>query len=174
MNKKGFIILVLILAVLAVVFISASKNSSKTTRADIGLAAPELNLTDLNGRIWKLSDLKGKVIFINFWATWCDSCKPEKLTIQNLVTSEKDNPNFVFLTVLYNDSTERAKDFIKQHNYTFPVLIDNAAVSRAYGITGVPETFIIDPSGILRDKVIGSYRWDSSEPRLVISRLLKG
>ncbi|MDX9714171.1 MAG: TlpA disulfide reductase family protein [Dissulfurispiraceae bacterium] len=174
MNKKSFMLLALVITGLAIILLTTSKEKSSDSKAAAGLKAPELNLTDLDGKTWKLSDLRGKVVFINFWATWCSSCKPEKEMVQELVTAEKDNPDFVFLTVLYNDSPDRARDFMKQHNYTFPVLVDNASVSGSYGITGVPETFIIDPSGILRDKIIGPYRWNTSEPRLAIARLLKG
>ena len=124
--------------------------------------APDFTLQDLKGKTWKLSDLKGKVVFINFWATWCPPCRDEMPSMQKLYTEMADTP-FQMLAVLTNDDPMAAERFARQHGFTFPILIDRKGnIGGLYGITGVPETFIVDPGGILRRKYIGPFEWDST------------
>lgn len=127
-----------------------------------GQTAPDFTLTDIKGNNWKLSDLKGKVVFINFWATWCPPCIRELPSMNTLNKSMTGKP-FQMLTILYNDRPEMGQSFVIKEGFEFPVLIDpNALTGKQYGLTGVPETFIIDTEGILREKFIGPYDWNST------------
>lgn len=171
MNKKGLILLIILAAGIAAIFLTTGLDNQQSARAAIGIEAPDFSLADLNGKTWKLSDLRGKVIFLNFWATWCDTCKTENPTIQNLINLEKDNPDFVFLTILYNDSPDNARSYMNKNSFTFPVLIDTAKTAKNYGLTGVPETFLIDAKGIVRDKIVGPFKWDSPDARQAILML---
>lgn len=137
-----------------------------------GQAAPDFNLTDLKGKDWRLSDLKGKVVFINFWATWCPPCIKELPSMQALNNS-MDPSKFQMLTILYNDRPELGSSLVNKSGYTFPALIDpDSSVGKEYGLTGVPETFIIDPQGILREKFIGPYDWNSQGALETIKKYL--
>jgi peroxiredoxin len=129
--------------------------------ATVGQPAPDFTLVDLTGKSWKLSELKGHVVFVNFWATWCSPCVREMPSMQKLYTMMPTS-KFKMLAVLINDDPAIAKNFARQFGITLPILDDNKnTVAPKYGITGVPETFIIDKQGILRAKFLGPAEWDS-------------
>lgn len=127
-----------------------------------GKLAPDIELIDMYKNKLNLSDLKGKVVFINFWATWCQSCVDEMPSIERLYRYFSENPEFRLITVVYRDSGNNALNYMKENGYTFPVYFNpDDKAAKKFGITGVPESFIIDKKGILRKKIIGPERWDS-------------
>jgi len=106
--------------------------------------------------------MKGSVVFINFWASWCKTCKDEMPSIEKLYKYFSGNPKFKLLTVLYRDNMEIAFRYMKENNYTFPAYLNpDGSAAKQFRITGVPETFIFDKKGILINKVIGPLEWDS-------------
>lgn len=129
----------------------------------IGSPAPDFALIDREGKTWTLSELKGQVVFINFWATWCPPCREEMPSMQRLYTRlPKDK--FKMLAILNIDDPKLADIFAKKVGMTMPILNDqDNKVGFKYGITGLPETFIVDKQGVLREKYIGPAEWD--EPR---------
>jgi peroxiredoxin len=138
-----------------------------------GQPAPGFELADMDGNTWRLNDLRGKVVLINFWATWCPSCISEMPSLQNLIL-KKNNPGFVVLTIVFEDDPFRAYSYVKSNNYSFPVLKDpDGSTAEAYGLTGVPETFVVDKKGILRKKVIGPTTFDDQEVLTYLERLEK-
>lgn len=140
--------------------------------AQIGSPAPDFTVVDLKGNEWNLADLQGKVVFLHFWATWCPSCRDELPSIQRLY-SELPEEQFTTLTVLYKDDPGLAKSMVKQIGATFPVTVDpNGKAAQTYGLTGVPETYIIDKQGVLREKFVGAVHWDSPQSRQVLSQYL--
>ena len=171
MRHKGIILLIVFIAGIALTYFLAGKQESLKRKATIGLSAPDFELQDLQGKIWRLSDLKGKVVLVNFWATWCDTCKEENPSLQKLIESEKDNRNFIAVTILYNDSVQNAVSYLKHNGFTFNVLIDDKKTSSDYGITGVPETFILSRRGILERKIIGPVRWDTPDMKDALKKL---
>lgn len=129
--------------------------------AEIGKLAPNFSLVERNGKTWTLSDLKGQVVFVNFWATWCPPCRQEMPSMQRLFTM-LPKKSFKMLTILSQDDPKRAEIFAKKLGITMPILDDQANnIGPKYGLTGVPETFIIDKKGVLREKFIGPAHWDS-------------
>ncbi len=129
--------------------------------AEIDKPAPNFELQDTKGITWKLSELKGKVVFLNFWAPWCSPCREEVPSMTALNKSLAGEP-FQMLTVLYNDTPTAAEKFFSELKVSLPILIDSGAkTAKAYRITAIPETFIIDRDGILRKKLIGGRNWDS-------------
>ncbi|MEW5744351.1 MAG: TlpA disulfide reductase family protein [Nitrospirota bacterium] len=170
--RKGIILLAILVTGIAGVLLLVTKEEPRQpVTAAKGLEAPPFELADLEGKTWRLADLKGKVVLLNFWATWCDTCKQENPSLQALMNAEKENDRFVFLTVLYKDTPANAKEYLKANGFTFPVLIDTNNVGRAYGLTGVPETFLIDKRGIIQEKVIGPMEWNTPEVRAVLAKL---
>jgi peroxiredoxin len=178
--KKIIIILMLIIAGLALFFFMP-KELQRVHRAmaAVGLKAPDFELPELDtsgkgsSMIWRLSGLKGKVVFINFWATWCDECKKEKPAIQRLYEKMQGRP-FQMLTIIYKDDPKKAVNYMKINGYTMPVLFDAGnEISRSYWVRGVPETFIIDKEGIVREKIIGRRAWDSPEAIGLIEKWLQ-
>lgn len=128
-----------------------------------GDAAPDFSLIDRQGKTWALSELRGQVVFINFWATWCPPCLKELPSMQTLYTKiPKDK--FTMLAVLNKDKPALADFVANQKGLTFPILDDAQNTAGAkYFLTGLPETFIVDKQGRIREKVIGSAQWDSPD-----------
>lgn len=129
--------------------------------ATIGKPAPDFALVDRAGKTWTLSELRGQVVFVNFWATWCPPCREEMPAMQRLYTAmPKDK--FKMLAILNNDKPAVADNFAAKLGITIPILDDqNNRVGPKYGLTGLPETFIVDKQGVLRAKFIGPANWDS-------------
>lgn len=129
--------------------------------AKIGETAPDFTLVDIKGKTWTLSELKGKVVFVNFWATWCPPCREEMPSMQRLVSMMPED-KFTMLAILNKDDPAQAGIFAAKLGVTMPILDDQKnTVGPKYGLTGVPETFIVDKEGILREKYIGPAQWDS-------------
>ncbi|MEW6426603.1 MAG: TlpA disulfide reductase family protein [Thermodesulfobacteriota bacterium] len=133
----------------------------KPPTAALQQPAPTFSLVDDKGRTWNLEELRGKVVFLNFWATWCPPCREEMPSMVKLNAILADKP-FVMLTVLVNDDVRKAENFLADLQGSLPILADtDGRVGAMYGLTGVPETFIIDKEGILQKKYIGAFPWDS-------------
>lgn len=165
MRKNTFFILFALLALIIIGSIIFKKTKIASIEAQIGHTAPQFELKDLNGKVWSLNNLKGKIVILNFWASWCDECKEEKKAIQNFLNKNTQIDDVVFVTILFKDDPKKVREMVNRLGYTFPVLVDDGTVSRVYGIKGVPETFLIDKNGILRRKIIGPIQWD--EPHIM-------
>lgn len=126
----------------------------------LNTTAIDFSLKSLDGKIVKLSELKGKIVVIDFWATWCGPCKVSFPALQKITDKYKDNPNIVILAVNTweqvkgDERIAKVKEFIETNNYTFTVLFDEDVVNK-YGVTGIPTKFIVDRYGKLQFKKIG-------------------
>jgi peroxiredoxin len=129
--------------------------------AEVYKPAPDFTLVDRQGKTWTLSELKGQVVFVNFWATWCPPCREEMPSMQKLHEMlPKDK--FKMLAILNSDDPALADSFAAKNGLTMPILDDQAnKVGPKYGLTGMPETFIINKQGVLMEKFIGPAQWDS-------------
>lgn len=161
MRKKS-IFLVIILFLSIIIGFTVIRQQDISGIATVGQAAPDIELFDSNREKITLSSLKGSVVFINFWATWCESCVEELPSINRLFGYFSNNTNLKILTVLYKDDIHNALQYMSRNRYSFPVFFTmDSSAAKKYGITGVPETFIIDKKGIVRDKIIGPADWDT-------------
>ena len=135
--------------------------------------APEFEMPTLNGGKIKLSDYRGKVLFINFWATWCATCKVEMPSMEKLYQRFREY-DFGMLTISVDKDLSLITPFIKEYNLTFPVLLDpNSKVAKqAYKTTGVPETFVVDKNGIIVHKAIGPRDWATDETMEAFAQLI--
>lgn len=164
MNNKWFyqIVPVLLAVLLVVGGCSRSQEEKPSLVAEVGKPAPDFVLKDTAGRIWKLSDLKGQVVFVNFWATWCPPCREEMPSMQALYEAMPQDL-FKMLAIVSNDEPALATAFAAKGGFNFPILIDpDSQTGMAYGLTGVPETYIVDKQGILRQKYLGPRQWSSA------------
>jgi DsbE subfamily thiol:disulfide oxidoreductase len=127
----------------------------------------------MTGRKLTLGDLKNKVLFVNFWASWCPPCKEEMPSIESFSKDMQGNDKFQIITILYKDPYQDGTAYMKQNGYTFPVYSDsNGLVARNFGVTGVPETYVIDKKGILKKRVLGPAEWNTPEAKNFINSLL--
>ena len=133
---------------------------------NIGQQAPEFTIKDENGRAVKLSDYRGKLVFLNFWATWCGPCVDEMPEMELMNKALKDR-KFQMMAVSIDIQWDTVKEFYKQHNLSIPVFLDpGQQVARdLYKATGWPETFLIDPNGFVLRHVVGPAHW--ADPRVM-------
>lgn len=162
-DKKGFrlsfkVVLVLILLGAIVFFLHFSR-IDKFKPVVPGSPAPDFSLKNLKGEQVRLSDYRGQVVLLNIWATWCTPCIEELPSMEKLYQELKDK-GFTILAVSIDKKENPVKRFVKKLNLTFPILLDpKNRITRLYRTTGVPETFIIDKKGVIREKVIGARNW---------------
>ncbi len=125
--------------------------------------APDFALKDVNGQTISLSQLKGKPILLNFWATWCGACKEEMPSMQRLHEAAKNNGGFHVIAISIDRSNFKKVDqYVKTLNLKFPVLLDpDRTVRKSYFIRGLPTSYLIDAEGKLRGFVSGARNWDS-------------
>jgi thiol-disulfide isomerase/thioredoxin len=136
--------------------------------------APDLLLAAMDGSPLKLSELKGKVVLLNFWATWCPPCREEVPSMVKLNSKMAGKP-FQMLAVSIDEGGKPAvESFLKSTGQSLPAYTDPTnKAAKTYGITGVPETFIIDRNGIIVKKVIGPLEWDRQEVTEFLDNLMK-
>lgn len=116
--------------------------------------APDFTLRTLDGSAMKLSQLRGKPVVLNFWASWCEPCKYEHDMLQQAAGYYGDSVQFI--GVVYQDREEAIRSYLAQHASVYPHLLDpNTAVAIDYGVSGVPESYLVDAQGIIREKSPG-------------------
>ncbi len=173
-NGSRLFILLAGVAILGAVFGIVWMQSAKYEPLVVGKPAPDFSLSDLNDKPYRLSDFRGKVVFLNFWATWCKPCREEMPSMEVLYKNfGKDGLVILAVSIDRVTTTKDIPPFIKGMNLTFPVLIDSwGQTDKPYKRMGVPETFIIDQQGVIREIVIGPRDWTRLDSLPVITRLL--
>jgi cytochrome c biogenesis protein CcmG/thiol:disulfide interchange protein DsbE len=121
----------------------------------VGRAAPNFTLPQLDGPPVTLSKLRGQVVVVNFWASWCTECRIEQAALDQIWQQFQDS-GVVVVGVNFEDTTGGARDYVRAANVTYPVVEDsNSRTALAYGLRGVPETFVVNQSGRVVNRVIG-------------------
>ena len=157
------LILMFIIGIGVMILLQTNKSSFEPAgkaRFKKGVRAPNFTLPDLNGKMVSLADYRGRVILLNIWATWCAPCVEEMPSMEKL-HQELKNENFVILAASIDESgADVVRPFMKKHKLNFPALIDSAGIlTRLYGTSGVPESFIIDKQGRILEEIIGPRNW---------------
>ncbi|MBO8126976.1 MAG: TlpA family protein disulfide reductase [Firmicutes bacterium] len=129
-----------------------------TTGPFAGEIAPDFTLPDLDGEMVALSDYRGKYVFLNFFATWCNPCKSELPDFNRMnLRMQREGMNATFLLVNVRESPETVKSFMEQNGYTMKTLTDvSGAVAAKYLVQGIPMTLIIGPDGKIITKRVGA------------------
>jgi peroxiredoxin len=121
--------------------------------------APDFTLFNLDGEDVTLSDLRGKRVVLNFWATWCPPCEAEMPHMQKYYDkyAEEDNVEIIGVNLTYqNETVERVEQFVENYNITFPILYElDESVANQYEIITIPSTYMIDTEGKVQKKIIG-------------------
>jgi peroxiredoxin len=121
----------------------------------VGTPAADFSLTDLNGRVHRLSDYRGKIVLVNFWATWCKPCTTEMPAMQATYDRLRDK-GFVVLAVNELEDEAKVRDHVRTYGHTFPVLLDrDNRVANQFGVFGLPVSVFIDESGVVQEYIKG-------------------
>jgi cytochrome c biogenesis protein CcmG/thiol:disulfide interchange protein DsbE len=171
--KKAWIVIVLISIVAVLVVIGVRLFQDGGDRVQLGQAPGGFVLDTYSGEIIDTANLEGKVILINFWASWCDPCEEEALlleeTWQELGQASSD---VIFLGVAYNDTEPASLAFLEEYGITYPNGPDlRGEISAIYNVNGVPETYILDQSGRLQYIKYGPFL-TADEIRIAVERIL--
>ena len=139
---------------------------------DPAIFAPDFSLPGVTDEIIKLSDYKGKIILLNFWATFCVPCRLEMPSLQAL--SEKyQNDNLEIIAISVDHGREKSvKKWIAKNNLNFPIALEGQNAGNAYEVSALPVTFIIGKQGQLIGRILGEREWNSEETTLLIEHLL--
>lgn len=138
-----------------------SNNSSK-------VLAPDFTLTDLNGHIVTLSNLRGKKVFLNFWASWCEPCKDEMADIERLYQETKDS-DLVILTINSTEDKNTIEEYLNANNLNFTVLLDSREEAVMNYLTGyIPSSFFIDTEGYIVSREVGAMTYDEMKANIEI------
>ena len=157
---------------LALTGLAAAWAAGGTLKPWSGGATPPLALRDLKGKEHKLADYRGKVVVLNFWATWCDPCREEMPSMQRLQDKLAGKP-FAILAVDYGEGAPRVSDFLKTVPVRFTVLLDrDTSAATAWKVKVLPTTLVIDPEQKVRFVAVGDIGWDSEPVEGEIRKLL--
>ena len=132
----------------------------------------DFSLLDINGQQFTLSDFKGKIVFLNFWTTWCPECRIEMPSMEKLY-KRLNGQDFTMIAVNLQEPALRVKTFLKKYPLTFTILLDSKGeIGPQFGIRAVPTTFILDKNGGIIGKALGSRQWDSKESMALFEHLI--
>jgi len=177
---KRLFLLVLVVALAAGAYLykeqtPGSPAGSPAAALEEGATAPDFSLRNLQNREVRLSDLRGKIVLVNFWATWCPPCVEEIPSMDRLYGLMKGKDFEMLAINVEGNGRATVPNFLKTHKASFPILFDEQAkVQDLYGVHRFPETFILDRDGRVLDKIIGGRTWD--DPTIVdyLNFLLRG
>ena len=140
----------------------------------VGTPAPDFASVDLSGQPISLESLRGRVVFVNFWATWCAPCRTEAPSLERLYRRLKPE-GFEILAVSIDkpETREAVGAFQTEFELSFPVLLDSEQeIYQAFKATGVPETFLVDPKGRVVERFVGPRNWGDPRYARAVRRLL--
>jgi peroxiredoxin len=138
-----------------------------------GTASIDFTLSDLSGKKVSLSQYRGKVVFLNFWATWCPPCRAEMPSMERLYQKLKGQ-GLVVLAVDLQEDLKSVQKFVAEHKLTFTVLLDSdGRVGTTYGARSIPTSYIVGRDGSALGGTIGGREWDSPEMIAFFTRLLQ-
>jgi peroxiredoxin len=158
--KTAVVVVVVVVVAFAYVHLAEQKGYALKKGAE----APGFRLPSLDGAEVSLESYRGRLVVLNFWATWCPPCVAEMPSLQRLEKT-LGAEGLAVVTVSTDEDQEALREFVTRHGLTLPVLLDpgGQVASDVYRTTGYPETFVVDPEGILLSHTIGPAEWDSAE-----------
>jgi peroxiredoxin len=159
-------------AVIALIVVA----TSTPTRVENGRLAPDFsaNVVDSPATAHSLREYRGRVVILNIWASWCGPCREEMASLEKVHEAlSSKGLRVVAVSVDGRGMRDAVRQFVRSRRLTFDVLNDGSGmIQRAYQTIGIPSTFIIDQSGIIRDHAIGARNWDSAVSRSMVEGLL--
>jgi len=172
----GLVLLALVFSGVVGMYLADYLNTTDSGQAapiEIGQTAPDFELYDKAGKGYSLSSLRGKVVLVNFWATWCPPCRAEMPSMEELYKNNIGGGKLELLAInVESEGPGIIDEFSKEYPHSFPVVFDlNAEVQNKYGVFKFPETFIIDKKGIIVERVIGAIDWTAPDVLTYLNKL---
>jgi thiol-disulfide isomerase/thioredoxin len=133
---------------------AAATASEEVTRA-VRRPLPDFSITDVAGRKWTPADLRGKAVFLNFWATWCGPCRNELPHVQKLYERAKGRKDVAVVTVSVDDNPGLIEPMMREEKFTFPVLVGGAGSMEKWAPSGIPQSYVVDPGGTIVEDQLG-------------------
>jgi peroxiredoxin len=147
--------LAVLIGVLAAAGLTIVQRPTRPAGPNALSAAPDFQLADLDGRVRTLSSYHGKGVLVNFWATWCDSCKQEMPELNRLQAKFKDRGFTVLALSVDEGGRKPVLAFASRYNLDFPLVLSDRKTAEAYGVFGLPASFLIDRAGRIRSRYVG-------------------
>ena len=173
MNRLFSMSLLLTLAISISSSAIAASNIHTLTRVPGNPDAPEFKLEDQDGNFLKMSDYKGKVVVVNFWATWCPPCRKEMPSMQRAweILQKED---IMMLAINVGEDSDQIFSFTAEYPVEFPLIMDSdSSVVKQWKVRGLPTTYIVNPAGQIVYQAIGDREWDAEEILKQIRKLKK-
>jgi len=137
-------------------------------------AAKDFKVPTPNGATLRLADYKGKVVFLNFWATWCPPCKEEMPAMERLYQRYKDRGFVVLAVSVDSEGAPIVTPFVQEHTLTFPIGLDpKMTLADRYGVRGLPTSFIVNRTGTVVAMALGPREWDGKVAQALVESLLR-
>jgi cytochrome c biogenesis protein CcmG/thiol:disulfide interchange protein DsbE len=162
-----------VVAIVAALLTSGLRHDPADTASPlVGRTAPDFTLPELSGPPIHLAALRGQVVVVNFWASWCAECHTEQGAL-NTTWSKFRDAGVVMLGVDFEDNNADARDYLASQGADYPVVVDaDSSTALAFGVRGVPETYVVDQQGRIVDRVIGTV--DATTMARVLDTLVSG
>ncbi|NVN89480.1 MAG: TlpA family protein disulfide reductase [Desulfuromonadales bacterium] len=174
MGKILFLCLVIVFATLTACDRKTPGLSGKPITAVEKMPAPDITVTALNGDKLRLFDLKGNVVVLNFWATWCPPCREEIPSMMKLNSVMNGKPYRMVAVSMDEGGKPAIEEFFRTSGYLLPAYTDpDGKAAAAYGVTGFPETFVIDKGGVIIKKIVGPLDWSAPDTISSLEDLMK-
>lgn len=153
---------------------AAATTAGRAPAPRAGFAAPPIDLPTMAGEQLALSDLRGQVVVVNFWASWCPPCRAEMPALERTYQAERERGlEILAVNTTYQDQLGAARDFVAEHGLSFPVLLEESGeVAQRYQIRAMPTTFFVDREGVIREVIIGGPMAETTL-RSTVDQLLK-
>ncbi len=155
MKARRWTALIVVLVIIVAAVVIFSKRPS--TAPEVGHVAPNIILTNLAGQTINLSQLRGKPVYINFFASWCPPCQFETPDVEKMYKKYGSKITFIGVNLAFNDTVPRLKQFLKNYGVTYPVLLDTkGSVTKTYKVMAIPTSFFIKSNGVIMYHYVGA------------------
>ena len=173
MKKHLFLLLFVFLPFIT--FAGSERPQSSPQAVEVGSIAPDFTLENMQGEKVSLEQFRGKVVILNFWATWCPPCRNEMPSMEVLHQTFKDDDLVLLAINVEKEGRKQVARFLQESPYSFPILLDDEnQVLMRYRVFQYPESFIVDRSGVVVKKVIGAVHWMGGDLYNLLHFMVKG
>lgn len=170
-HRRTALVISLVVAVLVAAFVAVLATREPATDREVnsdlvGRVAPAVQGDTLDGGTFDIDNHVGRWVVVNFFATWCRECVVEHPQLDSFQQEHAELGDAVVVSVLYDDKAGKASDFFAERGGDWPVVLDDGTIATRYGVTGVPETYLVAPSGRVAVKLIGGVTQDGLEQQM--------